>query len=148
MRGEGTLTQRLIVGVAVFLVMLPLFAMAVLRPLEPHWRSLRFVDVPLIGAESDNPRPELDILGVMDSSFQSEFQSWFGQHLGMRGRLVLMNNQLDYALFSKTRMSNTEIVIGKDRWLYEESYIKEWLRKVGLSSDKDLDVLVARMLAF
>lgn len=140
--------QKALVGIIAFIFFLPLLHMVVLRPASPYWRSLRYVDVNLRGMESGEEMPRPHLAAVASGSFQSEFQNWFGQNLGMRGRLVRLNNQIDYDLWNKSRMRNANMVIGQDEWLYASDYVDDWRGLNQPLTDAAAGQLVAQLVEF
>jgi alginate O-acetyltransferase complex protein AlgJ len=70
--------------------------------------------------------PPLTINGFMDKSFQNGCDTWFNQSFGLRGLFISINNQLYYSLFRKSYLKE-KIIVGKKRYLYEETYIRCYL---------------------
>jgi hypothetical protein len=70
--------------------------------------------------------PSFSAGGFLDKTFQMGCDSWFSQSFGLRGLYISINNQLYYSLFRKSYLKE-KIIIGKKRYLYEETYIRCYL---------------------
>lgn len=75
---------------------------------------------------------------VFENWFSGEFQqkadNYINTSFGFRPSFVRLHNQLDYWLFNVVNANN--VIIGKDGYLYEYSYIKEYLGKNFLGKDE------------
>lgn len=80
----------------------------------------------LIGAEEIYSRPVFSIKNIIDSSYQDQFEKWYQQNFFLRNSLVKLRNQLYYwiNLNSFFYGQNNTIIRGKDKYLYEEVYLK------------------------
>lgn len=52
----------------------------------------------------------------INSNFKLEFETWFNDNLGFRGKMVSINTQAQFGLFNK--LTRTDVVVGKENWLY------------------------------
>lgn len=84
-----------------------------------------FPEKPLNGAFTLEEYPEFSKSAWLDNSWQKKMSRYLNEHLGFRPLLIRSKNQLDFTLFHKL---NTEgIVDGKEDWLYEYDYIREYI---------------------
>ncbi len=89
-----------------------------------HYFSI-FPEKPLDGAFELEKYPEFSKSAWLDNSWQKKMSRYLNEHLGFRPLLIRCKNQLDFTLFRKL---NTEgIVDGKEDWLYEYDYIREYI---------------------
>ena len=72
-------------------------------------------------------KPELSLGSWFEMKYQNDFEPYLEENIGFHSDLVRLNNQLDFSLFSKPNAEG--VVVGKDRQLYEEDYIRAWLGK-------------------
>jgi alginate O-acetyltransferase complex protein AlgJ len=70
--------------------------------------------------------PPLTLRSWLDRSFQDQAGNWFNHKYFLRKAFVLCNNQLYYECFEKSYMLNQTIVVGKERSLYEEYYVRDY----------------------
>ena len=105
---------------------------------------LIFNVTPLNGDIKLTEEPALSLSGWMDGSFQSQFDSYLEQHIGFRPFLVRLNNQLAYSLYNK--MSNTNIVKGKDNFLFERWFIDTYYG-IGFVGRKKIKQQVGKLIA-
>lgn len=83
---------------------------------------------PLTGAFEGADPPSFDNYtnpSWLSGDFQSTFNLRLEQNIGFRNSLVRMHNQLNFDLFNQANAEG--VVIGKDRMLFEEDYIREYL---------------------
>src|ERR1700690_1744795 len=59
-------------------------------------------------------------------TFQDRFSEYFNETFAMRKLFIRFNNQLYYTLFDKSYMNHQDIIGGKDKYLYERSYIDDY----------------------
>jgi len=75
---------------------------------------------------------------VFENWFSGEFQqhadNYFNSNFGFRSSFVRLHNQIDYWLFDIVNAKN--VLIGKDGYLFEYGYIKEYLGKNFLGKDE------------
>ena len=78
----------------------------------------------LVGKEEPPPKVQWSMNGWLDGSFQEQYSKRRDSRLGLRDYLVKTYNQLHYSLFHRiVSTTGTNVVIGKDNWLYEKVYI-------------------------
>jgi|WetSurMetagenome_2_1015567.scaffolds.fasta_scaffold42908_2 hypothetical protein len=87
--------------------------------------------------------------GWFSGSFQEEFSAGFNDNAGLRMTMIRINNQYDYSLFGIIHAEG--FIAGKNGYLYEEDYIKEYTGKYFIGKkvlDRKMDKLfdVQRML--
>lgn len=111
------------------------------------------------GVEEKIARPEWTMRGWLDGRYQDTVERRYRQRFSLRGHMVKTWNQLHYALFGRPprRPAGTEIVIGVDNYLFEESYIQTYnrpgrvrdatLREVSHRVRAAQDLLAARGIA-
>jgi hypothetical protein len=87
---------------------------------QTSWFSLR----PLHGHIPAVNNPSWSWKKWVNEDFQREVQSFTTASVGFRPLLIRINNQLDFSLF-KIPHAN-EVVIGKENYLYENNYIKDY----------------------
>jgi hypothetical protein len=79
---------------------------------------------PLYGYVEPAPRPELTLESYFSEDFQKDYEKYVNLNYGFRTSLVRTRNQLDYSLFNLS--NTTDVVVGKNRCLYEGSYISAY----------------------
>lgn len=62
-----------------------------------------------------------------NSEYQTEYNNYLEDHLGLRNVYVRIYNQLDFSLFNIGHASG--VIIGKDHYLYERKYIDAYAGK-------------------
>jgi len=78
----------------------------------------------LVGAVEEVERPGFDVVAWHDGRFQKQAQDWFAQKFGFRGHLVKTDNQISFSVFREiNNNARSQVVLGKDRYLYEKGYI-------------------------
>lgn len=87
--------------------------------------------------------------GWFSGSFQEEFSTGFNDNVGLRRTMIRINNQYDYSLFGIIHADG--FIAGKNGYLYEEDYIKEYTGKYFIGKkvlDRKIEKLydVQRML--
>ena len=81
----------------------------------------------LVGKEEAPPKVDWSASGWLDGSFQEHYSKRRDSRLGLRDYLVKTYNQLHYSLFHRiTSTTGTDVIIGKDNWLYEKVYIDKF----------------------
>lgn len=88
---------------------------------------------PLSGAIKLVEKPQLTFNSWFSEGFQSQSEKYLNQNFGFRNPLVRLNNQLKYSIFNKALAKG--VIIGKEDYLYEESYIKSYYAKDFLGKD-------------
>lgn len=93
---------------------------------------------PLTGVSGFAKKPEFSKEAYWDGKFQEEVNAWLNEQFGFRPLLVRIINQIRYSMFSVS--SAPGVVVGKNKELYIESYIDEYIGKNyrGLPALKDI----------
>lgn len=90
--------------------------------------QLPFIKImPLRGAITKVEQPKLNAASWFSEDFQSQAEKYLNQNFGFRNFFVRLNNQLKYSLFNAAQANG--VIIGKQNYLYEESYILAYLGK-------------------
>jgi len=79
---------------------------------------------PLKGAFTIQEKPDFSWKTFWTGEFQTQFTNYIEHHNSFRPFLIRLKNQLDYSLFSITSTYN--VIIGKNEFLFEENYIKDY----------------------
>jgi hypothetical protein len=79
---------------------------------------------PLQGAINEVKDVQFIISSWHDETYQKEKEKYLNQEFGFRNFFVRLNNQLYFSLFRIAKANS--VVIGKENYLYEENYIKEY----------------------
>lgn len=89
-------------------------------------RSIKILPrLQLHGTFKQAEKPKLSWNSWMDGSFQSAYETYFNQRQGLRVYFIRVHNQIHYSLFGTAPdTGGTVIVVGKDGYLYEQSYVK------------------------
>ncbi len=112
--------ERLFVAVFALLLSLPLFQQATGIP----------KDIRLAGVEIRKPTPVFTWAAWFDGNYAAAVDNWLLGDVGLRGFLVHLACQANYSLFGKIGMSGgTDVVEGRDHWLFERAYIKWAVRQ-------------------
>ena len=140
----GPWAQRLIVAVMLSAMGLPL-ALTVIVHAGP--RSIgRWIDGRPLHDNAVAPRrPRLGPASWWRGQYQRELEAWFSRNLALRPRIVRLTNQAYYSIFSKSYMYDRQIVIGRDRELYEAGYLSGYCRAFGTPDAAAITSLVARL---
>lgn len=103
-----------------------LFILVLFLPTLQH--SLNILpSTTLIGKEADPPRAQWSAAGWLNGSFQQQYTKRRDSRLGLRDYFIKTYNQLHFSLFHRiVSTTGTNVVIGKDNWLYEDVYIKKF----------------------
>jgi hypothetical protein len=127
-----------------------LLALLLAPVLLMHFPVLR--EKALFGHFTQNDRPDpkkWTRASWFSGSFQEGFSTGFNDNIGLRRTMIRINNQYDYSLF---RIIHAEgFIAGKNGYLYEEDYIKEYTGRYFIGKtvlDRKLEKLfdVQRML--
>lgn len=87
-------------------------------------------DAPLAGVENAAARPPLGLAAWWDGTLQAGSDAWLSQNLGLRGFWVRTANQINYTLFRELpRRSGTQVLMGRDGFLYEKAYVDTYNAK-------------------
>lgn len=84
-----------------------------------------FVPVkPLNGVVASLPEPRFSWDSFRSSEYQTQLESYLGEHYGFREPLIRLYNEFLFDCFRKTYTK--EVVIGKDNWFYFEQHVNEY----------------------
>lgn len=97
---------------------------------------------PLKGAVVKVEKPELTFENWFDGDYQLQEEDFINHNFGFRASFVRLHNQIDYWLFGKINANN--VILGKDGYLFEYSYIREYLGRNFLGKDI-IDQKVAKL---
>jgi len=89
--------------------------------------------IPLKGAVKKVEKPTLTIKSWLSGDYQMKQEDYINNNFGFRTSFVRLHNQLDYWLFGKVNAKS--VLIGKEGYLYELSYIYEYLGRNFLGKD-------------
>lgn len=107
--------EKFMVIVFIFMFCMPLLTMFL--PLE----KINVFNI--LGEKINYIFPRFSIKSYMDKSYQKQFENWFNQKIEWNAIYIKMFNSLYFALFDKSYSSNGNLIIGKDKYLYERAYI-------------------------
>lgn len=92
-------------------------------PLLHNW--LHIFRIPPLNGDFVLPeKPALEKAGWLSCDFQTTYDPYLEQRLGLHNLLVRIYNQIDYSLFKKIHAEG--VVIGKNNVLHERDYIRAW----------------------
>jgi len=100
-------------------------------------KALRVVPEPVLsGVETRASRTHWSPATWFTGKFARDFETRLGIKIGFRAYFVKLSNQVDYSLFGNIRgRRGTQIVVGKNNWLYENVYIDYYLKNPQLPDD-------------
>ena len=78
---------------------------------------------PLKGAMVKAEMPDFNFKNYVDGSFQSGIEAYGKDNFGFHEWLIRLYNQYLWSCFKM--INNNNILLGKDRWLYEINYVKD-----------------------
>ncbi|CAK8721303.1 hypothetical protein KKHLCK_10550 [Candidatus Electrothrix laxa] len=61
----------------------------------------------------------------LTGKYRRHFTQWFVKKNGFRNFFIRLDNQINFSFFRESKAYGDSIVVGKDNWLFEKSYIKE-----------------------
>jgi hypothetical protein len=100
---------------ALFLLILAVVALQTLHPFVPNGS--------LIGAVITTDPVPLSVATLIDGSFMESTNKLCDERLGFKPALAKTNNQINYSLFNYAPKTNSNLIRGKDGWLYEGNYL-------------------------
>lgn len=101
-----------------------------------------FPEEELFGMTKEAIKPEFNFKNWLNMSFQKDFESWIDSKLGLRGYFIKTDNEINYLLFKEIHQkTHNKIIIGKDNYLFENSYIKSHIGR----DYRDIPVLEERI---
>lgn len=118
-----------------------LFALIGVLLLLPLIQQLTgFVKVkPLFGAITEGQKPIFDFNRWMEGDYQKEMESYLNEKFGFRNYFIRLNNQVAYSLYQKAKANG--VIIGKENYLYELSYINAYYGRDFVGRDSINSVL-------
>jgi hypothetical protein len=81
----------------------------------------------LKGAHVPAPEAYFSMNSWMSGDFQQAYENWFNENFGFRPELVRVHNEIAYDLYHEAKANS--VIIGKENYLYEESYLKAYTGK-------------------
>ena len=88
---------------------------------------------PLKGAVKKVEKPKLTFESWLSGDYQMKEEDYINNNFGFRTSFVRLHNQIDYWLFG--RINAKSVLVGNDGYLYELSYIYEYLGRNFLGKD-------------
>lgn len=79
---------------------------------------------PLKGSIKKIERPRISTSSWFSEQFQSNAEKYLNQNFGFRNWLVRLNNQVKFSLFNIAQANG--VIVGKENYLFEESYINAY----------------------
>ena len=117
------LIKKALYVIIVFLLILPLIqqntAVVYVKPLKGSVKKVK--------------DPKFTFKSWFSGDYQSQKEKFINNTFGFRTSFVRLHNQLDYSLFGKINAKS--VILGKDEYLYELSYIYEYLGRNFLGRD-------------
>ena len=102
-----------------------------------------FPSAALDGVESKMARPRLTLRSWWSGEYQRQREAYDNERVGFRGPLVRTYNQIQFSLFEKVAgRRGTQLVVGRDGWLYEWEYVRYYVWP-GRCPERKLEPLVA-----
>lgn len=98
-------------------------SLLLLTGIQGTFRIVREKDLLGVVTVSEKCSPTFD--SISDGTFQQCATLYLNNHLGFRKSLIRINSQITFSLFGISPASN--VVIGKDNYLFETGYINAWL---------------------
>ena len=81
-------------------------------------------EIGLKGAIVPVAKPDFTMRGWFDASCQEKMETYLNESFGLRNYFVRINNQIAFTFFRKAKASG--VIIGKEKYLYEENYIRAY----------------------
>lgn len=99
----------------------------------------------LNGVTTEDEKPTMQLSEVLNGSYQEQMETYLHNHICGRNLLVRIHNQLLYSAFHVS--SNSNVVIGKDKQLFEPEYIHYSLNFNGQPSEEEMEILTGKLEA-
>jgi hypothetical protein len=104
-------------------------------PLLQFSFSFAFIkELPLKGSFVLTEKPEPTFKKWISGTYQEGYSNYFNDHIGFRNFFVRGHNQIQYSFFEKSNVN--DIVIGRDGYLFEGSYLREYMGDNFLGKEK------------
>ncbi len=79
---------------------------------------------PLEGVTIATEKPDFNIKNVSSTEYQKNIEQYISENFGFREAVIRLYNQYVWAFYNKTYCKN--VLIGKDRWLFNEKSVKDY----------------------
>lgn len=77
------------------------------------------------------PRPSLTWRTWWKGQFQDQYESWIAQRIGFKPFWVRTENQINFSLNGRITANETQggtqVVLGRENWLFEKSYVESYV---------------------
>jgi hypothetical protein len=114
MRGIPVKIRNILFVLIIFILIVPIFQ-----------NKFNFVELlPLKGAITSSQKEHFSVKGWLSGDFQLKEEHFLNETFGFRSFFIRVNNQIAFSLFNKAKANG--VLIGKQNYLYEESYIKAY----------------------
>jgi hypothetical protein len=121
--------KKILMGIMLLCLFLPLLQ-----------EELKMVEIlSLKGAIVDPPKPGFHFSKWFEGTFQKEEEAYQNEKFGFRPLLIRLNNQIAFSFFNEAKAKG--VIIGKEKYLYEENYIKAYYGKDFIGSQIIVDRL-------
>lgn len=87
----------------------------------------------LKGAVTESPKPKFAISKWFEGDYQKEAEIYLNEKFGLRSFFIRLNNQVAYSLYGQAKANG--VIIGKDEYLFEKSYIDAYYGRDFLGKD-------------
>ncbi len=85
-------------------------------------KNFNFIKLkPLKGAFTLANKPDSIVENWFSGEYQKKYNAYFNDYLGFREELIRINNQIKFSVFDK--VSNDNLLVGKNRYILDEKYI-------------------------
>lgn len=95
--------------------------------LQKRFNIFKFKD--LKGVIVEQPMPDLSYKSYHDGSFQQQTEEHLKQHFGFRQPMIRLYNQYLWDFYKETHVSDEEVLLGKDGWLYQPSMVADYYQR-------------------
>ena len=124
-----------------------LFVILLFAPIVQRLTKV-FPSPSLYGVERSVGKPSLRFASWFDGSFRKSYEDYFRIRVGLRPYFIRTFNQFHFSLFGNIPgRRGTQIVIGKDNWLYEREYIRHYVRP-GRATPQAIEESVLKLRRF
>ena len=121
-----------------------LFIVYIIVLLFPVWGiCLDKIQAPLNGTVSQETIPKVDIKKIMNGEYQYELDNYLLSKTPGKSIFIKCRSQLLYSLFNVS--SNNNVVIGKEKQLFEPEYLNYNYNIYGQMSKEEVDNLVEKL---
>jgi hypothetical protein len=94
--------------------------------LIPYFQvKTQYFKIPTLnGAIEKKIAPKLDLTSWLNGTYQEGYEAYLNDNFGFHDLIIRLNNQINFYIFKKAKANG--VVVGKENYLYEESYIKAY----------------------